>query len=88
MAERPIALVLKTRVGDEPTVGSNPTLSAQTKYRGPSERDRGEEDGASAMDTPFCDSGERKRGFSGGAPTEGGRDPGGDQLERFQCVGE
>ena len=31
MAERLIAAVLKTAVGDEPTVGSNPSLSAQTK---------------------------------------------------------
>ncbi len=28
MAERLIAAVLKTAVGDEPTVGSNPSLSA------------------------------------------------------------
>jgi hypothetical protein len=31
MAERLIAAVLKTAVGDEPTVGSNPSLSAKTK---------------------------------------------------------
>lgn len=30
MAERLIAAVLKTAVGDEPTVGSNPSLSANT----------------------------------------------------------
>ena len=30
VAERLMALVLKTSVGDEPTVGSNPTLSAKT----------------------------------------------------------
>ena len=29
MAERLIAAVLKTAVGDEPTVGSNPSLSAE-----------------------------------------------------------
>ena len=29
MAEWPIAFVLKTKVGDEPTVGSNPTLPAK-----------------------------------------------------------
>ena len=88
MAERPNALVLKTRVGDEPTVGSNPTLSAQTKYRGPSAKGREDENGASMADAPFCVLGEGECGFAGGAPAEGGRDLGGDQLERFQCVGE
>ena len=39
MAERPIALVLKTRVGDEPTVGSNPTLSATIRERASSDDD-------------------------------------------------
>lgn len=28
LVERSMALVLKTKVGDEPTVGSNPTLTA------------------------------------------------------------
>jgi hypothetical protein len=32
MAERLIAAVLKTAVGDEPTVGSNPSLSARKKH--------------------------------------------------------
>ena len=33
MAERLIAAVLKTAVGDEPTVGSNPSLSANKNAR-------------------------------------------------------
>src|SRR6478735_12068088 len=76
MAERPIALVLKTRVGDEPTVGSNPTLSARNTIR--------EQSGAPDYGAPLFDSGAGECTLLSRLPAERGGDFCRDQLDRFE----